>query len=60
MAGRLVDAVQGTPNEGFHKVISAYMAATGGKRTFQLLSIEVNLLALFFNGVRPIPYSLLL
>ena len=30
MAGRLLDVPQGTENEAFHKVLNAYMAASGG------------------------------
>jgi hypothetical protein len=56
LANRLLAVPQGTENEAFHKVVNAYMAASGGKRTLNLLAIEIDILVLLYNGVQhPMP-----
>ena len=50
IAGRLVKAVSGTPNEPFHSTVQTYFRRAGGKRTCQLLSLEIEVLMYVFNG----------
>lgn len=53
ISNRMVDAVQGTTNEAFHKALKTLMGSMGSGHTFQTLCMCHSFAHFAYNGAPP-------